>query len=1021
MVRAGLLVTSIASAVPASATTKSWMRSSVQSGVELRHDPAFPNPGRDRVMWDHCDGNICPLALCTVTPGDEHNVPKASSAPRRIIRGGGGFVATAENAADICRSIGGRLPTVDEVKLGLYIDAPHWRADAEQTECCATDWLGDVCDTEPTTKLKRSDWIITSERCVTENHGYAVVRVDGHEKKCVKGGSPPEVFVQCVSNLADLCVCITPCAFYKTTVFDPLKWCQTLPSCPTATMADAEHASAGRALSSLQSTPGGKETAAAWVHCEAPLYSFPKLLATHQRKKLASVLSRRDEALVFAEKLKSMSPADLHAIRQTPMRERTDPVVRPLSMTEVAIHAARHYVYIAPAAPDGLGTDVNWVKVALLISFAFKMKVVLPHAQMISENSPQYLAGNDIITPFGTPPSDLFHSLGLDAFPPTEEMESKELFDAIDKHQLQARYVNMFGRWDIHSEEEWWLYETPANEKNSGVNSQIHKILENFDTNPKANGREGALIIKMMPTGSFNWVLGLAEWYRYAYRATRAVLRPQMPLSLTRFSKKKLAVIVAIRMGDLLLPQYAGATSRLMPMGFYNAALSTLYGRALLEKSGGRKMQPGEARFTCENSHILIVTQMPPAHGKGLDEARLKLTQVLKPISDRFAKGCVSVAVCKTDNECEAEETSAGALRALYRDVDTFTSADVLVGSRSSSISRLVTELARPEAIKLLPFDDLEVGPTVFEGIEGVLELCSDHGAGVTHGSFDLKTFDKLWARRTEAHTQIINMASPRGFSMPHFSHCRPHCRIVRHVGERTHVSCTSLNPLHHYKVFVDKSLKPKEMSARLASVRAELAVVKTAHDGAKNAAGAEALAEWKTKYESRYGWLKKKLAWLLQRKALDVDYEDLQAGKSLEGTPLKTLAKLLQTRASNSDLAALVGSGHVSALIPPRSTKPGHEGEKVWAGDDKVAVEFLTVPCGSACERAHKLRGWRCRYVLMSAVCDESGLPTNAQRKHHHVRTHTPYSLSPFPYPTHTAVRTGGSPPCSSSKGTPP
>ena len=965
-----------------------WRASTIGTGQlphALPHNAStLANPASSRVQWKHCEGNVCPLRYCNPHAWEERHVREFKASDHPSVKG--------VTPSRYCNALGGRLPTAAEVKTGMFVNAEDGRYYQQHVAKAKTNALPPSCHV----------WVAHSEVFVPGSRKVPVqqpegassspckgarsvftARADGGELKGDDACATPGWATRhtlCVADIQSLCVCLTPCEHRKTKVFDPLKWCETYPSCPTATIADDEHPNTGRSHAELAGpasgvgphgfdpTDGGGRTA--WVHCEAPLFTFPFTLNKGQRQALresAAASARRHvvfpsqartvRAMVGAARARSTGAPRIMS-RNGPARPARTTFATPRNETTGGL---RHYIYLAPSPPDGLGSDFNWIKIALLMAIRHGAKLVLPHAQMLSENSPQYLAGEKVLTPLGTPPGDLFHPFGLGVFAPSlgagahGGLDASEMFRRIEVRELQVAYVGMaeeYASWDVRSG--WWAYTEETDPTGERAVDEVQVAYDAFDANPFGRGREGVVVIKTMPTGYFHFPLEVAEWLRYAYVEVRSILRPSLPVALQKMPTAKRAIVLAVRLGDLLLPQYAGHTSRLMSMDFYIRVLTMLFARSsvaqkLGEQSGGAKLSDS-ASLGCETAHVVVIAQLPPLKGAELESARLKVHRYLSPIVNRFGSECVSIPVCTSVQECEAEQSTEGNLRALLRDMDTLTRADVFVGSRSSSMSRLAAAISPSATIKLLPFDGLETGPPTLEGIDHVLEVCENSGNDPFHTSFDLGEFDKLWVRRFDHYSEPTGSLRPprkgrkrkwryfpvqQDARLPRFSNCAAYCRTEHLEGAKDHVSvfCSQLKPNTMYDIYLideeRKKVRRKELRAQIPTATGKEKMT---------------LEELDRRLET------------MQR---DTDAATAAFTQPMRDLDLATLKKIALTSAGahrnsyNAHYlldASIEGTAlHLAATVPIRPDS------------SQSAVSRVGVPCGPRCKAEYLFPHWTC------------------------------------------------------------
>ena len=892
------------------------------------------------------------------------------------------FPAKSKSAHAFCLALGGRLPTTVEVKSGMFIDAEDLRHTGTQLPMTCSWSLHSEAEYKGTKMDRGTSIPVQGATCA--NGGLPTARVsDGSAGPCTHSLIDAAMRAICVTDVERLCVCLSKCEYRKTTVFDPMRWCETLPGCPTATKADGEHGETGKGHAELvkgsKVGPWGAGTTAAdgagrtaWIHCDAPLFSYPK--SGGSRDSIRSWAKRGGQPTTKVHD-------DYHPVRRHASSSGPSPAIMreagilrgPTSRGEFAKRprskpphgkGLRHYLYVAPSPPDGLGTDFNWIKFAFLAAVRLGSKVVFADAQMMSENSPQYLSGKTILTPFGTLPSDLFNPFGLGDFAPADpNVNAAKMFEMISNGELQVRYVQeTYGPWDLRNG--WWEYADSQDPTGDTTVDALREAYDDFDRNPRGRGREGAVVLKTMPSAFFHFPYEFSEWLRYAYTETRSLLRPKMPLALMQMTQQKRAVVVAIRLGDLLLPQYAGHTSRLMSIDFFVNALTTLFVRsAVAEKlpdpAKARKALTDSSSLGCATAQIIVITQLPPLRGSALMESRRKVDTFLQPLTRRFGHSCVTVALCSSVAECESEQSASGNQRALLRDLDTLTRADVFLGSRSSSISRLAAALAPPATIKLLPFEDLEMGPPTLEGIDRVLEVCLEHDPEASvRSAFDLNAFDRLWHDRYETRTHhgmertVIRDGKPTHWpfyatmappleTLPTFSRCAPHCRLVRHVGTQMSVVCSSLDPLAAYEIYlVDKTARKK----RLGEVRTMLRV----SDEQRKLRGNQV---------NRENDALRKLKEGLEKVELEVDHRQWETTEALNVIDIDSARKFMRKpRTQAKSHAALHrldaktrGSAIVlSAKVPVRP-------------DPRSKVETVAAPCGSDCGVDAVMAHWIC------------------------------------------------------------
>ena len=525
------------------------------------------------------------------------------------------------------------------------------------------------------------------------------------------------------SASSDPCACRTPCARHRTQPQDPLPWCLTSKKC---TRASVSTTGAPREICYLPDPHTGKPTRSDnvtscsgdpprsprggdgifWRHCGAGnLWRFPA-----PTRSAAAAVARVD-------------------VLSGPLRFRETPP----GCEAPADYArrTRHYVYQAACEPDGLGSNANNFKVGLFLARALRFKLVWNQENFVSENSPQYVGPDGaLLRSLASPPSDLFHPLGLDSCAPSVPrvgegaVSAEALFERVRQGDVIALPI---------ADTQW--------ESDDGVSMFASALLEQAkdgaDPWPAPKHKERVVILQSCMMLN-EWGVSGQAWFHTAYAAARGTmaLRPPVPTLLSALiaSPQTLAVVVHVRWGDVA----KGGLWRGNVAKGKERDNAWLVGAEIYARMLGALFP---VVFTCRSAHVVFVAQA--ARG---DHARLK-AGLLGP--DGSSNGrtfphreCSSFSL-REFLDADGPESA----RQLFESVDALAGADGLVGGGGSMFTKLAAALMHPEALRVVRSAEA----VDYTGIPNVVGACHT-------GAVDVPgVLARTWASRRD----VVNNGPP--------------------------------------------------------------------------------------------------------------------------------------------------------------------------------------------------------------------------------------------------------------------
>ena len=633
------------------------------------------------------------------------------------------------------------------------------------------------------------------------------------------------------SDADDLsCACATPCASHRTDPQDPLMWCAvSSAACLESTRGGEEHRAAARGVD-----------VDAWRHCGAnhrffalppPEIMSASLIATHPSLLQSTAHATRAEL--------DAALSATTAVR-TALEWESGPGLARGARGGAKGTAPRHFVFQTDCAPDGLGANFNYIKVALYVALRLNAQLVWNAANFISENTPQYVNGDGALA-FAlaeTPPGDTFHGFGFDSYLPTafsdEEGDGdkaqattrvtpRELFARIRSGELVARPFDTYERNLRRTEArtKWPLQRGADDARRLTRTLRSAMAEEGWNT---IGAKQRVILLKSCEGSYRGWDIGgIGTWMRSAFHATRRVLRPTLPSSVSTLLRvpsgtpPPFLVAVHIRLGDCTFGRWKTSATVCAPEG-WEATLRLLLGAN--ERSDEAAQH--SANEELDNSYISAAQQRrlevdsgmlpplpftcgaaPPQFAPRRAEVAIALVAqaesaaalspsfmadfgactgvVLSSLADdRVESACVhyveppphAAFTSCASNACPAPRSppcpppplfarSRNTSTALFEALDVLSSADIVVLS-TSSFSRLAAALAPAATVKLVPFPPTGYpdAAVALRGVRGVVEVCGS--VSERPGWFAHDQFERAWASRAARFSRIDAVGSER-------------------------------------------------------------------------------------------------------------------------------------------------------------------------------------------------------------------------------------------------------------------
>ena len=381
----------------------------------------------------------------------------------------------------------------------------------------------------------------------------------------------------------------------------------------------------------------------------------------------------------------------------------------PCTAPEAYAKTARHFLFQASCAPDGLGSNSNAFKIQAFLARKLKMKLVWNQELFISENTPQYIDQlYRVRHPLNEVPGDLFHPLGLDLCAPSVARNGPvatptQLFEKIEKGELIA-HVSDDVKWVNKFEASGW----------------IHTVTQSLLSTPAwKTGVEHVIVIRNGCQELLPW--NDHAWWAKVFAQGRRTYRPTMPIALQQLPAHAYAVVVHVRWGDIgvLSPHkkalLANDTELPTPINF--AVFATMLNAVFNLPPVG--VDAAAARpLSCANAGVIFVIQADEP-----DRAMLR-TNLRR---GRYAKCSDFLYAGMKDQD---GSTSA---RDVFAALDMMADADVLIGGGTSQFTRMAAALGVPSALRIMHNSNADW----FEDMRNIVHPCAD---GKRVGLFSLRT-----------------------------------------------------------------------------------------------------------------------------------------------------------------------------------------------------------------------------------------------------------------------------------------
>ena len=490
------------------------------------------------------------------------------------------------------------------------------------------------------------------------------------------------------------------CSWKRTTPQDPLKWCIVDRSCPRSTRGDSGHTEAHRGTH-----------VPAWAHCDGDSIFW----ASNYPARLE--LAKSDRPIGFMRTTRAR--VGEFGVAQPPVWSQSGSGLIAALPTTTETRLKEHFIFQTDCPPDGTGTNTHFWRLSLWLALRLNIQLVWNPANFVSENTPQYVRGDTLLTPLSTPPGDVLAAFGFDHVWPSAGMTPTELYMRIADGTVTALMMDDFVDID-----EPYISQIQLDELAGAIERRIAAQEPGVTTKPIAVIMQQCAPIYISGL-TYEWP-PMSDWLSSAYEAGRRRLRPvlQVPPSLSLNGPKQHMIVVHARLGDIDYGQYHESMQRRRSsVGFVETMLKDLLRGSEVTADGWT------SPLSCENSAVLITVQIAN-EGKSRDE--------MLALPGKFPAGCIELRASHFE-----VETSEESVRSLFKDLDLLSNADVLVGS-PSSLSKFSASLAPPQTIRLLPVTSGE-DPTAslpgLRGIHNVLEMCPG-------GFTDMASLWWMWERR---------------------------------------------------------------------------------------------------------------------------------------------------------------------------------------------------------------------------------------------------------------------------------
>ena len=511
------------------------------------------------------------------------------------------------------------------------------------------------------------------------------------------------------------------CAYLWSVPQDPSPKCATSDACPYASFGDQYDAPVGLFNSAI-----GQTTTRAWLHCATPLFTWPEPPA-YARLVMLVASGSLDGDYARSAKWRAARYAGSTPVRHLPA------FAPPAARAHIKLgipRIARHYMYQTDCLPDGLATNLFTVGLtAWQLAWRLHLKLVWNQQHFVSENTPQFRDGFDVLNRFDAGAGDTFHGLGWGAFPPSVRLSAAQLFQKIEAKEVVPLYIAK----ELIGDRVFALKEELAK---SVVERAV--ILQRC---ADMGGMETAV--------SENVFLGdepPSRWLRNAFQAARRVLRPTHPLWDIAASRSgspsawapHFVVALVMRAGDVQAGTASGSVwgrgGAVTEDGLTQFEVPQASDRGVYTAAMAQIIYSGVEGFGCASARAVVVSQGVAASFAPLD-ATLK---AMCPDMNDAGHGLELELAPMSDAD------AASSARGLWRSLDLISTSDVIVMMNAgSSFGKFALMLSDPAAIKVVPNSKHEVA-VLDNDLCGVVVARPD-------GSFlDYDAFAVAWAKRMD-------------------------------------------------------------------------------------------------------------------------------------------------------------------------------------------------------------------------------------------------------------------------------